>query len=573
MKKILQKGDLFSALFFIGFFIGFCTLWSHVFYYQDQSSLFVFDTHYLNEYLIVPGGIIKIAASFITSFFHFKYLGALIITLLALGISYLTKSIFKLKNHLFLVPALFIGLLHMYYMFDIYNTLSILIILITIKALSRYSHKNYKYGILAANVFLYYLAGPYMLIFALLFAILLIKQKQIILSLTLLLSGVLLPYITYQFLIDIPLIHAYLNYLPAFDNIQLIILLKYFLAAMLLLSILWGNLRKHNKYVTLAMALIIVGTVYKNHESTIATQIRLDEAIYNQNWNKAISLMEDDFQNNKLSIFNYNYALLKSNQLNQKFFDIPQTLGVDGMILKATQEKDIMIKNSELYYTLGYFNEAHRWAYESMVINGLTERALKIIVNTNLINGHNSRALKYVQILEKTLFTKEWAKKRRNLIETNSVASCPEYQSKIKLRTDEDYLYNNDRHDLYLKKLVEHPDNQDALEILMMYYLLENNLSDFYRYYQKSKHFKNNSKLPKVYEEALLVYHVILKDKNLNSPKLKRISKTTNTAFKQFAQKLSKVDNDITRRKKFLKKDFGNTYWYYLNVTNKKPIR
>ena len=63
-------------------------------------------------------------------------------------------------------------------------------------------------------------------------------------------------------------------------------------------------------------------------------------------------------------------------------------------------------------------NDAQRFAFEAMeAIPNFRKsgRCLKRLAETNLINGQYEVAAKYLRILSKTLFYKDWAKKHDDL--------------------------------------------------------------------------------------------------------------------------------------------------------------
>lgn len=73
---------------------------------------------------------------------------------------------------------------------------------------------------------------------------------------------------------------------------------------------------------------------------------------------------------------------------------------------------------SDMAYLLYYTNFSQRAAFEAMeyIPNyNKSGRALKRLVETNIISGHYDVARKYISILEKTTFYRNWAKSMRSL--------------------------------------------------------------------------------------------------------------------------------------------------------------
>lgn len=75
---------------------------------------------------------------------------------------------------------------------------------------------------------------------------------------------------------------------------------------------------------------------------------------------------------------------------------------------------------SDMAYQLHWTNIAQRAAFEAMEYNpnyNKSGRALKRLVETNIISGHYDVARKYIFILEKTTFYRDWARSMRQLVD------------------------------------------------------------------------------------------------------------------------------------------------------------
>ncbi len=46
---------------------------------------------------------------------------------------------------------------------------------------------------------------------------------------------------------------------------------------------------------------------------------------------------------------------------------------------------EILNRGGYFYYTIGMINEAHRWAFENMVMKGLSPEGLKMLIKTEII--------------------------------------------------------------------------------------------------------------------------------------------------------------------------------------------
>lgn len=87
---------------------------------------------------------------------------------------------------------------------------------------------------------------------------------------------------------------------------------------------------------------------------------------------------------------------------------------------------------SEVSLQIGMVSISQRTAFEAMeaIPNGnKSARALRRLVETNILNGQTEVALKYISILEETLFYRSWAREMRHLAEhPESIGRYAHYQ-------------------------------------------------------------------------------------------------------------------------------------------------
>ena len=91
----------------------------------------------------------------------------------------------------------------------------------------------------------------------------------------------------------------------------------------------------------------------------------------------------------------------------------------DGLFLGFNKEFISPMMGNEIFYHLGLINASQEYAFESMEVMPDMEksvRALKRLAETNLINGNYKVAEKYLKIVEKTLFHRQWARKTRKIL-------------------------------------------------------------------------------------------------------------------------------------------------------------
>jgi hypothetical protein len=121
-----------------------------------------------------------------------------------------------------------------------------------------------------------------------------------------------------------------------------------------------------------------------------------------------------------------------------------------------------------------------------------------------MINGHYKVAMKYLRMLEKSLFYSNWAKAQMEAIRKGQVDEDPVYGRLRSYRQKkQDFLFSDTEMDQMLGLLfVQNYDNRMAFEYLMCYELLQRDLERFNEYYPLGKYAKFK-RIPNAYQQAL----------------------------------------------------------------------
>ena len=216
------------------------------------------------------------------------------------------------------------------------------------------------------------------------------------------------------------------------------------------------------------------------------------------------------------------------------------------------------------FYTIGLINEAHRWAYEEMVVYGFRPQNVKLLAKTSLINGNYERAEKYLHMLGKTLYYRQWANEYEKLVtDTTLFPSHPELGGKRDLMPRSNFFIriNSPQENIPLL-LNANPQNKKAYEYLMAWFLLSRNVTAIIDNISNLKNL-NYIKIPRHIEEAILAYY----DSTGEMPELYglTINQKTVENFKQYVSAYKSYRNAPSLLKNKLKERFGDTFWYYFH--------
>jgi hypothetical protein len=315
--------------------------------------------------------------------------------------------------------------------------------------------------------------------------------------------------------------------------------------------------------VILSLSFILIRFVYDKKAEIL---LRIDHYVQNGDWNKAVEYSFKYPGSNLLVLYYGNMALYKTGQMGNKMFNLPQA-GAHGLWLEWKRNEVAPFFGGELYYQLGYISEAYRWAFEAMIARGENPRSLKRMVLTSIISGDTAIARHYINILNETLFYKKWAQHYQKLMANpESLFNDKEIMEKRHFEIHTDFLADYNSNDIGLRQLLnDHPDNRMAFEYYMAWLLLNKDLDAFASNIYRIKDL-GYSYIPVHFEEAILAY--ISHTKKNIVPEGYEISRETLNRLSGFVKIFNSSGNDRRRVAQSLSRNYGGTYWFYLNFFN-----
>lgn len=587
IKAFRQTAVIF---FFSLYFLYFLILNRFIMFFQEQSQLFRFSKSYFSDFLHKPGGISEYAGEFLTQFFLFPVAGPIILTIIAFILFIIAAYILKkhgIKGIFYsLVPVLLLAGLHSNYLYKISYSIGLIL------SLSHFSlHISLKNSVLRyLNLFLgwlllYYISGGYAYLSVIMCLIHgLFAEKGRIRFLTILLIiflSVMTPYISSRFIFYIPNDKAVFYSIPFFINPParyiLIILLLYLPLTMMSEKLLPGLFKSpvgtvsHEPGFKKNLAgIIIIGIIsallfLSAYDRKTGLLLGMDHFIQRSEWKNVLGLSKSYPDTNRLVMYFTNLALYKTGQLADHMFEYPQA-GSKGLWLDWKRDGATAFFGCELFYELGYTNEAYRWAFEAMVAKGPNPRSLKLLAATSLINDDFTLAGKYLRILNQSLFYRKWAQHYRNILsDPFLLEKDPDLSRNRMLLNHTDFFAGNNNLNLR-DLLINHPENRMAYDYFMASLLLDRNLKGFSEMIS-NLHYYGYTRLPVHYEEALIFQSSFEKQDFI--PEGFVLSQETVKRFRDFAETYVRHSDKPALMEKELKRKHGTTFWYYLH--NDRP--
>lgn len=281
----------------------------------------------------------------------------------------------------------------------------------------------------------------------------------------------------------------------------------------------------------------------------------------NKQWQEIIEKAEEKSPVSPFGVTCLNLALGKTGQMGDRMFEFYQN-GTEGLLPEFQRDFTSPLPTSEAYYHLGMVNTAQRFTFEAMeAIPNFNKsgRCFKRLAETNLINGQYEVAAKYLRLLRKTIFYRDWAEDAMTyLYNEEKINAHKEWGWLRQIRYTEDFLFSSQETDIMLGLLYQHNHrNRMAFEYMLAYVLQQRDLERFMKYYPLGKH-AGYDHIPRSYQEAL-IYVWTQTHKNFQGMPWS-ISPQVVRDVTEFARIYTSQQN----ARQMLEARFGSTYWNYL---------
>lgn len=583
-----------SFAFFLLFYI---VVWIQIgpnLIYQCQQPVFFFGARFFRPFLEYPGGLVEYAGAFLSQFFVHNWAGALIITFLAFILYAETRLILRFfhpshtSRFYDFLPSLLLFSVHGRYFHPLavslafIFTIGVFILYLRLSGLRPWL-RFIIFSILC--IIVYYHAGGHFLLFATLCALYeILKMRQFVLGITVILLTPILSTVAYRSLFVISRQDAFARLLPFEHNypfapgpyllygffpfLILVIFLSRFQAWRKISSFLAGVyagikpswIKRSIQWLVLALIAVLI--LLLSVDNRRKTTLKISHYAYEKDWQHVLDVAADQNPTYILAQYHVNRALYHTGRLSSDLFSYPQDWGVNGLILPLAFNT-APLEKSDIFLELGHINEALRWSHEALTIKGDTPRALQRLVIVNLLKNEIPAVQKYLNVLKKTFYRK-WAENMEKLITSGTLSEKDPWFRFLKSQVNQtDFFIRADKPLNDIETIFKgNPSNKMAFEYLMAGYLLTGQISEIKKQMNRFSDFGYTT-LPRPYEEALFVY-MMQKDPEALKSSIKQFSRQTVIRFKGFSNLMTSQGQNMTRIQNQLKHQYGDTFWYYM---------
>ena len=538
MKNLMIKTwkPLLSLLFGVAVVIFWAVPYVGGLCFQEQYQMFLFDSGYFLERIVLPGGLADYISEFLVQFYYMPVLGGAIIALLLMGIQTAVWGLMKQYGARHDFPGYLLSFLPSIALWCAMGDQNVLLsfVVALFGALvigwihNRFHNRLVKVVFeLVSTALVYWLLGPVVFLYAVLMigdTLKNAKQKGNVFSgigysaviLILTVAWILLTTQTLQY----PLyrIFAGLNYYRypgAISPLPFVVMVWAVVIPFL------GMIPCHRKslqklqqskvVIVLSYVLVIVASwfgIKASFDEMTYELIDYDFLVRTEQWDKIIEKAEKKQATTPLSVSCVNLALSQKGVLADRLFEFYQN-GGEGLFPTFTRDMISPVSTAEIFFRLGMVNDAERYMFEAQEAIPNYRKSARLtrrIIECEIINGNYQVAAKLLRRLQKTLFYRNWANQTMALLgNEKAINRHPVYGKLRKYREKkQDFLFSDREMDQMLGLLFLNDNhNKMAYEYLMCYELLQRDMEKFMQYYPLGR-FVGYDHIPRTFQEILI---------------------------------------------------------------------
>lgn len=538
MKNLMIKTwkPLLSLLFGVAVVIFWAVPFVGGLCFQEQYQMFLFDTGYFLERIVLPGGLADYISEFLVQFYYMPVLGGAIIALLLMGIQAAVWGLMKQYGARHDFPGYlqsFLPSIALWCAMGDQNVLLSFVVALFGALVIGWIHNRFHNRLvkvvfeLVSTALVYWFLGPVVFLYAALMigdTLKNAKQKGNVFSgigysvciLVLTIAWILLTTQTLQY----PLyrIFAGLNYYRypgAISPLPFVVMVWAVVIPFL------GMIPCHRKslqklqqskvVIVLSYVLVIVASwfgIKASFDEMTYDLIDYDFLVRTEQWDKIIEKAEKKPATTPLSVSCVNLALSQKGMLADRLFEFYQN-GGEGLFPTFTRDMISPVSTAEIFFRLGMVNDAERYMFEAQEAIPNYRKSARLtrrIIECEIINGNYKVAAKLLRRLQKTLFYSNWANQTMALLgNEKAINRHPIYGKLRKYREKkQDFLFSDREMDQMLGLLFLNDNhNRMAYEYLMCYELLQRDMEKFMQYYPLGR-FVGYDHIPRTFQEILI---------------------------------------------------------------------
>ncbi len=577
-------------------------------YAVQERSLFIHDESFFHHRMMFIGGFAQWIGCYLTQFFYYPWLGALMLIVI-LGLIY-ALTLATYRNTPFIAIAALIPLFALltsevcigYWLYYVklegyWFTLPICYLVMSI-ALFLYrllKGKMQLAWIAVSGILLYPFIGAWALIGTAWMAIdhcvlhrTAAGKRSFVSIIVGTLTIIIVPVVCYQFYDRNMIETAWVVDFPIFQSDKVtspLLSVPFIIAALApaLYVVLTGrqpqadrqqrSIRKQrNIILTIAVACFVIGCVITYHANfdnyNYHAEFRIYRAIDESDFDKALEeLRKAPGPNTRQMVVSKNIALMHKGTIGNEMFKYDNS-GEPPYVFDSLKVHMVQTAGTQIYYNYGKANFACRWAIENGVEYGFDVDEIKMLVRTSMMSGEYKAAQKYIDILLNTTFHKDWARQWLAMLHDNKrYRQSAEYRNIAPLRVFDNTLDGDDGLcEMYIINYFSHMHREQPKfqEETLIYALVQKDIQLFWPRFFHYATLHEQEQMPIHYQEAALLYGNLEHEVDISKMPFdqQRVLQRYNS-FQQLTQSMLQSGMTAEQVGEATKSTFGDTFWWF----------
>ena len=547
----------------------------------QERNLFLDTLLFFDEQMVVPGGLLSWAGTWLTQFFYYPWLGTLLLCACWLLLMWLVKKAFALTDQWMPLALVPVGLLLLtivdmgYWIYFLklpghvfvgtLGTIAVAALLWAFRALPQ------RYGLrllfIAVTAFAGYpLLGIYGIAATLLMGLYIWRFDQplwqkVAGSLVALAGAALVPLVCYHYAYhETNLANIYYAALPLYflqEEYHMYYLPYYGLALFFVLMALL-RLDSIKRFKRIAAQTLVLGALtwavfnYWYKDENFHHELKMQRCIEQNDWEGVVTeagLQKDE--PTRAIVMMRNLALSRLGRQADEMFLYPNGSkryeAPFGMRL-------MMCVGPMIYYHYGMINYSARLSTEMGVEFGWRVENLKLLAKCAILNKEEGRTRKFLNLLKHTTFYGDWVEEASELDELKPVARMMHYTNF--LSGDNGYVER-----FLMNRLVESNSKDDALfqEQALLATLWTKDITQFWYHFRNYLDLHPKAHIPRYIQEAAYLYGKLEGREMIDQMPIDQSVKQSFDNFMNAAQHYNHMEADYVREGM---KGFNDTYYY-----------
>ncbi len=585
-------------------------------YACQERSIFIFDSSFLDMMLQQPGGFLMWLGCFFTQFFYTPWLGSLFLIVMWAVIYFLTIRTFRISSPFhsvgLIIPAALlcsvIGIGYwLYYVkssgYWFTGSISIMLMFAALLLYSRIGNRWVRLAWMAV-----WAIGGYVVFgwYALLGVVCMcvgegrfarerangddaadggMKLLAYIVG-ALLVIGV--PVVAYQCYSKMNFNLAWLAALPVFQvdgyvsylhEIPFIIVaVVSVLLCLIPMKTKWEDIRRTsaaevgilflNSFIAIMIAVFVLS--WNFDDENFHAELRTYKAIDEGRWNDAL----DEVGSMKTAptreiVILRNIALMNEGKLGSSMFKYDNK-SIPPATDDSLQVHMVQTNGPLTYLNYGRTNFATRWCIENSVEHGFNIDSYKILLRCALVNGEYDLAQKYIDIMKKTLYYRDWAEKYEAVNgDSIKISKLPGMESVHELHNNFRSILDGDEGliEIYLLGYFSHTHNKDSkllTDVTTAYSLISKDIQLFWPQFFLYASLHAKEQMPIHYQEAAFLYGNLEHQVDISGmPFDQELVVNRYNSFQQMSQSYLRQGMTSEQVGEAMRPMYGDTFWWF----------